>query len=329
MTPMNSEPRVDFLLEEYRKMVLIRELELFIGSQSKLGAFQTPIHLGVGQEAVAVGISNSLDKDDAVYGNHRSHAHYLALGGSPKKLLAEILGKASGCSGGKGGSMHITARESGFIGSMPIVAGTIPLALGSALGLRKSAKRSIAVSYFGDGASEEGVFHESLNFATIFNLPVLFVCENNLFSSHMHIDLRQSSRKISRFANAQGMKSFEVDGNMLIEVLSTAQEAIDYVRSERKPAMIEAFTYRQFSHVGFDEDLHVGLNRSEDLPYWRERDPIKNLKEYIILKNPSSDFDWDGIVRSIRKQLSELWQEALEAPYPSDEALLQQVYWSH
>lgn len=327
MTHGEGDFEAEFLLEKYRDILFIRELEMFIGRKSKEGAFQTPIHLGIGQEAIAVGVSNFLNADDCVYGNHRSHAHYLALGGSPKALLAEILGRVSGCSGGKGGSMHITSREHGFMGSMPIVAGTIPIALGSSLALKRSTKHGIAVSYFGDGASEEGVFHESLNFAAIFNLPILFVCENNLFSSHMHIDQRQIDRKISRFALPQGIKTVEVDGNNLLEVLSTAREAIEYIRRERKPAMIEAFTYRHFSHVGFDEDLEVGLNRRDDLPRWKFRDPVSILRTEISSRITSGIIDWDGILSLTQQKVNELWNEAMADPFPESESLLQQVYW--
>lgn len=320
---------VNFLLRKYKDILFIREFELLIGRKYKEGAFQTPIHLGIGQEAIAVGVSNYLIFGDAVYGNHRSHAHYLALGGSPHALLAEILGKATGCSAGKGGSMHISAPEVGFMGSMPIVGGTIPIALGSALAMKNSAKDSIAVSYFGDGASEEGAFHESLNFAAIFDIPILMVCENNLFSSHMHIDQRQVNRKISRFAHAQDIKVFETDGNDLLEVLSVSKKAVEYVRMERKPAMVEAFTYRQFSHVGFDEDLEVGLNRREDLLRWRGYDPLDILKSAIRAEDPLSNFDWEGIVLNTRTTLEDLWEQALSDPYPGDASLLTQVYWSN
>jgi TPP-dependent pyruvate/acetoin dehydrogenase alpha subunit len=324
-----QEFELDFLLDKYKQILFIREIELSIGRKSNEGVFQTPIHLGIGQEAVAVGISNFLQATDAVFGNHRSHAHYLAMGGSPAALIAEVLGRSTGCSGGKGGSMHITARENGFIGSMPIVAGTISISLGSALALKMSKKNAISVSYFGDGASEEGVFHESLNFAAMFNLPVLFVCENNLFSSHLHIDERQVDRKISRFALAQGIKTHSVDGNNLLAMLSTAEEAIQYIRKHGKPAMIEASTYRLFGHVGFDEDLEVGLHRKMDLPRWKGKDPINKLRFQISDQYPSQKIDWDGISVSVQNEVIKIWEKALSDPFPGNESLLENVYWSN
>lgn len=317
----------EFLVEKCRQLMLIREVELSLGKRSREGLFQTPIHLGIGQEAIAIGISHFLRDTDAVFGNHRSHAHYLAMGGSPEALIAEVLGRATGCSGGKGGSMHITAPQKGFMGSMPIVAGTISIALGSALALKANPRNAIAVSYFGDGASEEGVFHESLNFAANFDLPVLFVCENNLFSSHLHIDERQIDRKISRFSLAQGIRTFSTNGNDLFEMLATAKKAIQYIRNQSKPALIEAFTYRLFGHVGFDEDLDVGLNRKIDLPEWKKNDPIDKLRLQILSQYPSQEFDWNGMAQSIRDGIEETWVRVLGDPYPDDEALLENVYW--
>ena len=179
----------NFLIEKFKMLLLIRKVELSIGLESKANSFKTPVHLAIGQEAIAVGISEFLKTSDFVFGNHRSHAHYLALGGSPQELISEILGKKDGCSAGRGGSMHIKAPDKGFMGSMPIVAGTISLAVGAGLQISKSSDQ-ISVSYFGDGATEEGVFHESLNFASKFGVPTLFVCENNFYSVYTPLNER-------------------------------------------------------------------------------------------------------------------------------------------
>lgn len=313
------------LLEKYRQLLLIRHIELSIGLESKKGAFRTPVHLAIGQEAIAVGISTFLRSDDHIFGNHRSHAHYLALGCSPQALISEILGKQSGCSGGKGGSMHIKDTDKGFMGSMPIVAGTISVAVGAAMAVSKESQQ-ISVSYFGDGASEEGVFHESINFASHFNAPILFVCENNLFSSHMHIDERQNSRSISRFAESTGILNFQVDGNDLIAVMECAERAINYVREMRKPAFIEAHTYRIYSHVGFDADLDVGKNRKEDLEKWSKRDPISLLRE-IIESEYSIHANWDSIEAEVIQEVELLWKIAKSEAFPLPETLLDGVYW--
>jgi pyruvate dehydrogenase E1 component alpha subunit len=313
------------LLEKYKQLLLIRQIELSIGRESKKGTFRTPIHLAIGQEAIAIGVSEFLRNDDYIFGNHRSHAHYLALGCSPQGLIAEILGKKSGCSGGKGGSMHIKGTDKGFMGSMPIVAGTISIAVGAAMAIPMGSQQ-ISVSYFGDGASEEGVFHESLNFASHFNAPILFVCENNLFSSHMHIDERQNSSSISRFAESAGISSFQVDGNNLLAVMECAERAISYVRETRKPAFIEALTYRIFSHVGFDADLDVGKNRKEDLEKWAKRDPILLLREFIESEY-SVQPDWNLVEEEIVREVELLWEVCKNEAFPSAEALLDGVYW--
>ena len=313
------------LLDKYKHLLLIRHVELSIGRESKKGTFRTPVHLAIGQEAIAVGVSSFLRNDDHVFGNHRSHAHYLSLGCSPQALISEILGKQSGCSGGKGGSMHIKGRDNGFMGSMPIVAGTISIAVGAALALEREGEQ-ISVSYFGDGASEEGAFHESLNFAAKFNAPILFVCENNLFSSHMHIDERQNSTSISRFAESAGIKNYQVDGNDLIEITECAKDAIGYVRKMRKPAFIEAHTYRIYSHVGFDADLDVGKNRMEDLEKWSTRDPIDLLKRLIESENPGQT-DWDDIEIKVISEVEQFWTIGQNEDFPSSDKLLEGVYW--
>ena len=318
--------KFDQLLHLYSQLLLIRKVELSIGRESKKNSFRTPIHLAIGQEAIAVGISAYLSPNDRIFGNHRSHAHYLALGGSVQKLILEILGKRGGCSGGKGGSMHISSIDTGFIGSMPIVAGTIPIAVGASLEFDNESK-NISVCYFGDGASEEGVFHEALNFAAKFNAPTLFVCENNLFSSHMHIDQRQNSRSISRFADSAGILNFEVDGNSLLDVMNCAKEAVNHVRMNRKPAFIEALTYRIYSHVGFDTDLNVGLNRISDLKEWSGKDPISSLRK-TISENFPNEVDWDVIENKINGFVEDSWIYGLNAEFPDSSELFENVYWS-
>jgi TPP-dependent pyruvate/acetoin dehydrogenase alpha subunit len=314
----------NLLIEKYRQLYLIRQVELSIGEYSRKGVFRTPVHLAIGQEAIAVGVSTFLRNTDYVFGNHRSHAHYLALGGSTLELIAEILGKKAGCSGGKGGSMHIKSPQNGFMGSMPIVAGTISLAVGAALQIPTDSDQ-IAVSYFGDGATEEGVFHESLNFASNFNAPTLFVCENNLFSSHMHIHERQTSSEMSRFAESFGIKTFQVDGNSLIEVLEIAQDAIEYVRENRKPAFIEAHTYRIYSHVGFEEDLDIGNFRLSDLGIWKERDPLRLLESHLD-KN-FGNVDLLAVIKeSIDSEIRGYWEYATKLEYPQQSDLLTSVY---
>jgi pyruvate dehydrogenase E1 component alpha subunit len=322
MYNFSTEPNIKRL----ELLFLIRESELLLAKKAEEKYFKTPIHLGIGQEAVATGVSENLRKSDFIFGNHRSHAHYLAAGGSLYRLFAEILGKPDGCSGGKGGSMHITSPDVGFIGSMPIVAGTIPIALGAALTCKLQGKGNISISYFGDGATEEGVFHETLNLASIMSLPILFVCENNLLSSHLHISERQPSSDIIRFAVANNINASVVDGNDLLEVAQKTSEIVTKIRSTNQPAFIEANTYRLYGHVGYEIDYEVGLNREEDLKAWNNRDPIEKYKEWLIGKQKIKAKVISEIHETVTTFVEEKWNEAVQAPESNQNQLLKNVY---
>jgi len=308
-------------------MLLIRLTEQAIAKLVIDGHIKCPCHLAVGQEAIPTGISDSLKKSDYVFGNHRSHGHYLALGSDLDNLLAEVLGKATGCSGGMGGSMHLGSPETGFLGSVPIVAGTIPVATGAALAAKMSAKGQIAVSYFGDGSTEEGGFHESMNIAAVYNLPILFVCENNLYSSHLDINLRQPNDKISRYAKAHCIKSKVLDGNDVVSVACCANQLIGDIRSGAGPAFLEVITYRWLGHVGADENIDVGVRRSQkDLDAWKKRDPIKRLKEAMIDNGLLDLTSLENMNLEIQERVDRAVRKAMAAPYPSKDVLMNLVY---
>lgn len=314
------------LLQDLATMTLIREAELLIASEAGKRTFGTPIHLAIGQEAIATGVSKWLRKTDSIFGNHRSHAHFLATGASLQGLFSEILGRKSGVSGGKGGSMHLTSPGTGLIGTMPIVGGTIPIALGAALSKRRPGNTDISVIYFGDGAAEEGVFHEALNLARMLLLPILFVCENNIFSSHLHIEERQPVFNINRFAKGHDIESFSVDGNSLSEVSKVAELAIGKCRKERKPLMIEAHTYRLYGHVGYQRDENVGLYRSTELLDWDLKDPIPR-EAHRIQEDGSIKFsEIEGLTTKIKDFVNLTWQKSLQDEFPADSELLSNVY---
>tara|TARA_Y100000748_G_scaffold295929_1_gene288171 strand:- start:669 stop:1703 length:1035 start_codon:yes stop_codon:yes gene_type:complete len=309
------------------KMITIRIAEEIISDNVKSGLIKCPCHLAIGQEAIPTAMSQFILSTDKVYGNHRSHGHYLSLSMDTYGLFAEILGKSTGCSKGMGGSMHIVGESHGFAGSVPIVSATIPVAVGAALAMKLSKNKSLAVSYFGDGTTEEGVLHESLNIASFYELPVIFVCENNLFSSHMHISERQKFDSISRFADAHGIDKLIVDGNDIESMLSASKIAVEAARNERKPFFIEAVTYRWKGHVGHDDNIDVGLQRKEDLKPWKEnKDPINRLKESLIEKNVLNEEDYIEIQKNIQKKLNDEFKKAVQDPYPSTEQLLNTVY---
>lgn len=315
---LHSEPfsKEDLVLF-FKEMLNIRLVEELIAKLVNQGLAKCPCHLSIGQEAVPVGISKYLRKTDRVFGAHRSHGHYLALGGSSYRLLAEVLGKETGCSKGMGGSMHIVDRENGFAGSVPIVAGTVPLAVGAALAAKMDGDKDIAVAYFGDGACEEGIIHESLNAAMSMGLPVLFVVENNLFSSHLDIHLRQPSNKVSRFAEAHKMNHVVIDGNDVCEVGRVAQKMIQDCRENHTPGFIEAVTYRLLGHVGADPNIDVGLKRkSEDISAWKKRDPINRIKLLLIQEYDLQEVFFQELEERKRAALQKELEQALKDPYP-------------
>jgi len=314
------------LLAQLRMMLIIRFAEERIGDKVAEGMLKCPCHLGIGQEAIAVGVSAHLRKTDRVFGGHRSHSHYLALGGSLHGLFAEVLGRETGCSKGMGGSMHLYDGSNGFLGSVPIVAATVPLGVGAALAAKKDGRGDVAVAYFGDGASEEGCIHESLNFAAAFGVPIVFVCENNFFSSHMHIKLRQPSSAIARFAAAHHIPYEVIDGNDVVTVSRTAEKMVRRARNNEGPGFIEAVTYRWRGHVGPSEDIDVGVKRGTDLPKWKRRDPVRRLFEALEQENALTKDQFHQLEQGVRDEVDLEWRRAEEAPYPPLQNTLSMVY---
>jgi TPP-dependent pyruvate/acetoin dehydrogenase alpha subunit len=308
------------------KMLLIRKAEEKIADNVVAGKIKCPCHLGIGQEAIAVGISAYLRKTDRVFGAHRSHAHFLAINDNVYSLFAEVLGRESGSSQGMGGSMHIIDKENGFWGSVPIVGATIPISTGAALAAKFDGNGDIAVSYFGDGAAEEGVFHESMNLAASMDLPVLFVCENNLFASHMHVDLRQPSNSVARYAKAHLVKYAVIDGNDAAEVAKTTKRAVKYIRETNNPFFLEVVTYRWRGHVGPNEDNDVGLQRSDELLQWRKRDPIRRLVEAMTANGSFSQTAFEALKTSVQQIVDDAWTKAEASAFPPISNLLDLVY---
>lgn len=315
------------LLNHLKNMIRIRMVEDYLAVMKRDGFIGGPVHLGAGQEAIAVGVSTHLTPADKVFSTHRSHAHLLALGASLHGLFAEVLGKDSGLSRGMGGSMHLVCEPIGFYGSVPIVGGTIALAVGAALGEKLLNKNGVGLAYFGDGAAEEGVFHESMNLASQMNLPVLFVVENNLFASHLHITQRQPCNSISRFAEAHNIDFQVVDGNDVVSVARASRKLIDNARVHGSPGLLEAITYRRYGHVDWREDIDVGVNRSaDDMGKWRKRDPIKRLFNSLELNGISNHDAILELEEGFKLEIESAWRKAVEDPYPNGGELLNRVY---
>ena len=308
-------------------MMRIRSVERRLAEARRDGLVGGPVHLGVGQEAVAVGVSASLRASDRVFGAHRSHSHLLALGSDVRKLFAEVLARDTGHCRGMGGSMHLWDQSVGFYGSVPIVAGTVSLAVGAGMAARLQGTSDVAVAYLGDGAIEEGIVHESMNLARVQRDPVVFVVENNLFASHMHISLRQPSDCTARFAIAHDIPFQVVDGNDVVAVARAAAELVTSARRGAGPGFLEAVTYRWYGHVDWREDIDVGVHRSQhDVDDWRARDPVRRLLEALRAAGIWSEAEQADLQQSIDAEIESAWKLAVADPPPPADSLLGHVY---
>jgi pyruvate dehydrogenase E1 component alpha subunit len=314
-----TPPTLEQLTKFYRSMVRIRRFEETVADLVEAGGIKTPCHFCIGQEAAATGVCEALERDDYVWGAHRSHGHYLAKGGGLKELMAEIFCKASGCAGGRGGSMHIQAPEVGVMGTVPIVAATIPLAVGAGLAEKLRGSGRVSVAFFGDGATEEGQFHESLNLAALQKLPVIFVCENNLYSSHMGILERRPKDNLVEFGAVHGAEGIRVDGNDVTEVYRATVDCVARARSGQGPTLLECRTFRWRGHVGPAWDMDVGVKRKDELQEWLDRDPIARCEQLLM-----QDGVEPTVVEQIRHEVDEEVAAAVDfanrspTPQPSD-----------
>lgn len=276
---LSKEKKVDL----FRQMLRIRLVEEAIADHYPEQKMRTPVHLSIGQEAVAVAAGNALRKTDYAISTHRSHAHYLGKGGSLPAMLAELHGKVTGCCRGRGGSMHLIDAAVGFMGSTAIVGNTIPIGVGLGLSIQLAEENKVSCVFVGDGAIEEGVFYESLNFAVLKKLPVLFVCENNRYSVYTPIEKRQPNGRLIRdVAKSIGALIDHGDGNDVIDCYQKITKAADALRQGSHPWFLEFDTYRWREHCGPNYDNHLGYRSVEEFEYWRARDPIPQFKQYLL-----------------------------------------------
>ncbi len=269
-------------LDLLTSMKRIRAVEERIALRYGEQKMRCPTHLSIGQEAVAAGVCAALTAADLAVSGHRAHAHYLAKGGSMRALVAELYGKVDGCCRGKGGSMHLTDRAAGFVGSTAIVGGTIPVGVGLALALKQQRSDAVSVVFLGDAATETGVFYESVNFAVLKTLPVLFVCENNLYSVYSPLSVRQPpGREIHRVAQALGLSAQSGDGNDALAVAGLASGAVSAIRNGAGPQFLEFSTYRWREHCGPNYDNDIGYRTEAEFEAWRACDPIPKLEALL------------------------------------------------
>ncbi len=313
---MDNKKLLSSLLLTMRR---IRECEEGLIEPINKGEVRTPCHLYTGQEAVAAGVISCLTDKDYVFGTHRSHVHYVAKGGSLRRMMAEIFCREAGCSKGRGGSMHLVAPEKGMLGAAPIVGGTIPLALGAALAAHIRGDKRVAAAFFGDGATGEGGIYESLNFASLLKLPLVFVCENNLYATHMPIRECRNNEYINRIAKPFNIRSWRVDGNDVLKVYETAKEAVALCRAGKGPGFIECLTYRFRGHVGPDDAIqgvHTDIRPPAELKRWLKRDPVIRFERYLVLKKIMTPVALEDIKRKAAAEAVDAVAFARKSPRP-------------
>jgi TPP-dependent pyruvate/acetoin dehydrogenase alpha subunit len=266
----------------YRSLYRIRRVEQEIARVYPSDKIKSPVHLSIGQEAVSVGVCEALRPDDVVFGTYRSHAYYLAHGGDLKKMMAELYGKVTGCAKGKGGSMHLVDVAHGVMGASAVVGTTIANAVGYAYALKLQRKDPIVVSFFGDGATDEGVFHESLNFAALKELPLLFICENNFYAIHTHLLRRHKEANLCERVRAYGIPAERIEDNDVLQIHERAKDVVAKLRGRQTgPFFLECLTYRWKEHVGPNDDFHLGYRTYEEARPWVEGDQLARLAALV------------------------------------------------
>ena len=303
-------------------MWLIRAFEEKVSALYAAREIVGLLHLGIGQEAVAVGTCSLLRADDYVFGSHRSHGHAIAKGADVNRLMAEIAGRATGYCAGKGGSMHIVAMDAGFVTATGVVGGTIPLALGAAFVAKEKNDRQLAVVFFGDGAGQAGPFHESLNIASLWKLPVIFVCENNGYAEFTPLSAHTNVERLAQHAETYGIPSSTVDGNDLMAVRAAIRKAIEKARAGKGPSFVECLTHRMRGHYEGDPAKYRQLSQ---LSEWKKKDPIARFERELKRKKQISDKETESIEREARELVEKAAEFALASPWPAPVEVASQV----
>ncbi|MBI5892286.1 MAG: thiamine pyrophosphate-dependent dehydrogenase E1 component subunit alpha [Deltaproteobacteria bacterium] len=322
----NTNITNELLIQMYSTMLKIRMFEEKIIEVYPVQDMQCPVHLCIGEEAIAAGVCLNLKKEDYIFSTHRNHGHCVAKGSDMKLMMAEFYGKKTGYSKGKGGSMHMVDPENGILGTSAIVGGAIPLAVGTALASAMKKDGRVSAAFFGDGAAEEGTFHESLNFASLKKLPVVFVCENNFYATNSYISARQPHNDIAKKAESYLIPSVQIDGNDVVAVYEEARKAVERARAGKGPSFIECRTYRWKGHVGPDCDYEKGCRPKEELDVWMDRCPVKTFEDFILKNKSISEKELQQLKANIAKELDNAVSYGRTSPLPDDKELFEDVY---
>ncbi len=316
----------DFLIGLYRGMLRIRMIQEAIESRYHEDEMKTPIHLVIGQEATSVGVCAALRDTDLVYSSHRTQGNYLAKGGSLKGMLSELYCRANGCVGSRGGSMHLLDKSVGYAGSSALVAGSVPIATGSAFAAQYLKKDQVNVVFFGDAATEEGALWEALNFAALKSLPVIYVCENNFYSVCSSLEVRQPRVDIYKKAESFGLNSVRIDGTKVLDVFEATREAVDRARSGGGPSFIESVAYRWRGHGGAGDDSASGYRDIKEAQAWQEFCPIAGLYRNLVQQNLIDEPRQTAITENICEEILEAFEHAINSPNPEEKDLSTHVY---
>ena len=311
----------------YESMLRIRRVEEKIAALYPEQQMRCPVHLCIGQEAVAAGACGALDREDYVFSTHRSHGHYIAKGGGLRPMMAEIYGKSTGCSQGKGGSMHLVDVAVGYLGSTPIVGSTIPIGVGAAFATFMKKEKRVTMVFFGEGATEEGVFHESLNFAVLKKLPVVFVCENNLYSVYSPMEVRQPSvREVFSVARGHGVECHQGDGNDVAAVREAVDRAVRKARRGEGPSFLEFKTYRWREHCGPNFDNDIGYRTVKEYEEWRKLCPLDAFERRYVSEGRVTAAGLREISDRIDAEVADAVAFAKSSPFPAEGQMAQGIY---
>jgi pyruvate dehydrogenase E1 component alpha subunit len=318
-----EEINKDSVIWMYEKMFTIRRFEEQARREADAGKLRG-IHSSIGQEAVPTGVCAHLRDEDFVLGTHRSHHHCIAKGVDLNEMMAELFGKSTGTGNGKGGTMHIADINKGMLGANGIVGSNIPVATGVALTAKVKGTDNVSVVFFGDGASSQGALHEAMNLASIWKLPVLFVCENNRYAESTPFEYSVAGGSVSNRADGYGIPGVTVDGQAVLDVFEVAKEAVGRARAGEGPTLIEAQTYRYLGHAGHDDPLTY--RSEEEQEYYMNRDCIATFKKYILDSSFANENELDEIENNCEAAIATSVKFADDSPYPNDDALTEDVY---
>ncbi len=317
-------PQSEQLLALYRQMINIRYTEEQLARSHQMGLVHGACHTYVGEEAIATGVCAHLRSDDAVFSTHRGHGHALAKGVSPHEVIAELFGRATGCSQGRGGSMHLFKPEVGMMGTSGIVGPCILQATGAGYSFKLLKTDQVGVAFFGDGAVNNGAFHEGLNLASIWKLPTLFVCENNLYATEVPFAYSAGNPNVGNRGPAYGMESVTVDGNDVLAVFEAAGEAVQRARGGDGPTLIECRTYRTRAHSEGMRD--AGYRTQEEVDEWKERDPIKRYNEWLLENEEAGPETLAEIEAEVRATVADAEEFARNSPWPEPDTVSDHIF---